>query len=176
MKKIIFTLLISCVLCGSVYADTSYKGKNIVSLNTSITDLLAGAGESLKQPSRDIPASQSEMLGLINSVRKEKGLNELKYSTALSDTAQQYAEYMSANNYFNHTSQSGQTSTDRITAADSALMKWSENIARNFNSTSDVVDSWMKSEKHRANLLDPDAEVVGIGFSGGYWVADFGAY
>ncbi|HEY9661942.1 MAG TPA: CAP domain-containing protein, partial [Allocoleopsis sp.] len=54
--------------------------------------------------------------------------------------------------------------------------RWSsiaENIAHGQQTPEDVVNSWMNSSGHRANLLNPAYQDIGVGFANGYWTQVF---
>ena len=95
------------------------------------------------------------------------------------NSAQSFAELMLALNFFAHNSPDGTTPDQRITAAGyTNWTTWGENIAEGYTTAEDVMNGWINSPGHRANLLNPAFKDIGIGASGGgapYWVQDFGA-
>jgi uncharacterized protein YkwD len=85
---------------------------------------------------------------------------------------------MATNHYFSHTSRDGRTFVDRITAAGYPVPR-SENIAAGQPTVAAVMDAWMGSAGHRANILDCSALAMGAASAQGdtygiYWVQDFG--
>lgn len=64
---------------------------------------------------------------------------------------------MESSNLFSHTRPDG---SDWYTV-DENIMK-GENFAFGFSSAERVVDAWMNSESHRANMLDEDFKTIGI--------------
>jgi uncharacterized protein YkwD len=84
---------------------------------------------------------------------------------------------MAANDYFDHTSQDGRSPTDR--AAEQGYEGGvGENIAAGYPDADAVMEGWMNSEGHRANILNCDYDVIGIGVADRdgtlYWVQNFG--
>jgi uncharacterized protein YkwD len=126
---------------------------------------------------------QAQVLALTNAERKKAGCNvALTANTALTKAAQDHAEDMLKNNYFEHNSQDGTSPFDRMTAAG---YKWSgaaENIAAGQATPESVMTSWMNSPGHKANILNCGLKDLGVGYAAGsgaaygqYWVQDFGS-
>jgi uncharacterized protein YkwD len=86
---------------------------------------------------------------------------------------------MAARDYFDHTSPDGKDPGDRITAAGYQWTTYGENIARGQQTPAAVMDSWMNSPGHRANILNCSFKEIGLGVhegSGGpWWTQVFGA-
>lgn len=102
----------------------------------------------------------SDMVGIINNYRKESNLNSLKISDELCKIAEVRAEEASL--MWSHTRPNG-------LGIDSLINKnieWTiagENLVKFKNATSkEIVDAWMQSETHRANLLNPRYRLCGI--------------
>ena len=76
---------------------------------------------------------------------------------------------------FSHSRPDG---SDYTTVLPSGLNAWGENVAMGQTSPEKVMESWMNSSGHRANILSSDFTLIGVGFyeSGGeyYWVQNFG--
>ncbi|MGP3991693.1 sigma-70 family RNA polymerase sigma factor [Streptomyces sp. 3N207] len=108
----------------------------------------------------DAPAEQ--VLALVNKERAKAGCRSLKLDDRLTRAAQLHSEDMSAKNYFDHTSQDGRSFSDRA-MAQGYKSPGGENIARGQNSPEDVMAAWMKSEGHRANILNCDVTTMGLG-------------
>ena len=87
---------------------------------------------------------------------------------------------MASLNYFDHTSLDGSSPWDRIRRAGYPLAGGAENIAAGYPSPQAVMDGWMNSPGHRANLLDPGSREIGLGYyrrgstGPGYVTQDFG--
>ena len=117
---------------------------------------------------------EREMLELINAERTSRGLNPLQLELRLNDAAEDHSEWMLNANVFSHTGQGGSSAGDRMRDANfnfSGSWTWGENIAwqseRGSSGISDDVanlhTSLMNSPGHRANILNPNFEVIGIG-------------
>lgn len=120
----------------------------------------------------------NEVVTLVNEERKKAGLSALKQDDALGQLAIIKAQDMINRNYFDHNSPYYGQSWDMATLFDYDYTSFGENIARNFQSPKEVVNAWMASEKHRANILNENYTNIGIGVKPNknrnyYWVQLF---
>jgi uncharacterized protein YkwD len=120
-----------------------------------------------------------EVVGLTNVERSRAGLRPLSVDPALGAAAQAYSSDMAARAFYSHTSPEGSRPWDRAAAAGSRMRAIGENIACGQRSPAEVVEGWMNSPGHRANILKPDFTHLGTGFAGGgpagtYWTQLFG--
>jgi hypothetical protein len=67
------------------------------------------------------------------------------------------------NNYWSHDSPAGETPWQFIVASGYQYNEAGENLAYGFSSADSVLDAWMHSPEHRANVLDNDYSEVGFG-------------
>ncbi|MET7729783.1 CAP domain-containing protein [Streptomyces sp. NPDC005402] len=121
-----------------------------------------------------------EVVGLTNRERARAGLRPLGVDPLLARAAQAYSTDMAVRAFYSHTSPEGTQPWDRAAAAGSTRRSIGENIACGQRSATEVVEGWMNSPGHRANILKPDFTHIGIGFAGGgpagtYWTQLFGA-
>ncbi len=121
----------------------------------------------------------SQVLALVNDERAKAGCGSLTTSSALQRAAQGHSADMAANDYFSHDSQDGRTFSDRIRAAGYTGGAIAENIAAGQQTASAVMQSWMNSSGHRANILNCSYRHLGVGYAKGgsmspYWTQDFG--
>ncbi len=104
----------------------------------------------------------------------------LTENSALSTAGQRHASDMAGRNYFSHRSIGGATLWQRIRQAGYRPRRYAENIAAGQSSAEDVVNGWMNSASHRANILNCRLREIGVGFAhndgtayGNYWVEVF---
>ncbi|MDT0482073.1 MULTISPECIES: CAP domain-containing protein [Streptomyces] len=121
-----------------------------------------------------------EVVGLTNRERARAGLPPLGVDPVLVRAAQAYSTDMAVRAFYSHTSPEGTQPWDRAAAAGSTRRSIGENIACGQRSAAEVVEGWMNSPGHRANILKPGFTHIGIGFAGGgpagtYWTQLFGA-
>jgi uncharacterized protein YkwD len=136
-----------------------------------------------------VPAYNAEyedrVIELVNQERTSRGLTPLVRSAGLTNAARYHAADMSQDNYFGHDTmdrEGGQLVMrcyywERIDNYYSGVND--ENAAAGYYSPEAVMDAWMNSGPHRANILNPDSRAIGVGFYQGedylpYWIQDFG--
>lgn len=122
----------------------------------------------------------AEVVSLTNAHRASHGLRPLADDPRLTAAAQAYSEDMAVRRFYSHTSPEGTQPWDRARAAGSTHLGIGENIACGQRSPAEVVQGWMDSPGHRANILKPDFTHIGVGFQGGgtagtYWTQLFGS-
>lgn len=98
-----------------------------------------------------------------NQKRADSGDGTLKESTLLDQAAQAKANDMVARDYWSHNTPDGKAPWIFIDQAGYQYHKAGENLAYGFTSSKDVVNGWMNSPTHRANLLDNGFTEVGFG-------------
>jgi uncharacterized protein YkwD len=122
-------------------------------------------------------STQAAVRTLVNEERARAGCSPVTTSASLTGLAQDFSEDMAARDFFGHTDPDGATPWDRAAAADVPSLG-GENIARGQADAQAVMDAWMNSDRHRANILNCDYKTLGVGVhlgSGGpWWTQDFG--
>lgn len=119
------------------------------------------------------PAAADATLCLLNKERTSRGLGALTRSAVLDKAADRFAVDMVERGFFDHVSPGGGTFMDRIKAAGWAPSgSWTagENIAwgsGSLGSPESIVDGWMHSTGHRANILNGAFSQIGIGIADG---------
>ena len=103
-----------------------------------------------------------QLLAGTNAKRAEAGLSPVTLNSTLSVAAANKAADMFAKNYWAHNSPTGTTPWDFITGAGYHYTVAGENLAKNFSNSGGVVDAWMSSPSHRANLLKAGYREVGF--------------
>lgn len=129
--------------------------------NQSAEEKLSSNEEELSNDGRE--SLEKQVFELINQERAKNGLSELQWSDELADVAREHSQDMAYNNYFNHTDLNGGKPSDRIKAAGITYMACAENIAAGSSTAEAVVQQWMNSEGHRANILNPNLNKLGVG-------------
>jgi uncharacterized protein YkwD len=120
-----------------------------------------------------------EVVDLTNRERVRAGLPELAVDPRLTAAAQAHSADMVARDFYSHTDPDGGRPRDRAAAAGATRRTVGENIACGQRSPADVVEGWMNSPGHRANILEADFTHIGVGLAGGgragmYWTQLFG--
>jgi len=85
----------------------------------------------------------------------------LRWNANLTAAADGHSLDMATNNYFSHTSLDGRTFTQRIDATGYTWSAAGENIAAGQTTAADAMNSWLGSEGHCANIMNPSYVDVG---------------
>jgi hypothetical protein len=99
---------------------------------------------------------------LSNDQRASAGSPKLTENAQLMAAAANKAADMLEKNYWAHNSPAGQTPWDFILASGYKYTAAAENLAKNFDTSSQVISAWMNSTEHRTNLLNSRYRDVGI--------------
>ncbi|MER6566005.1 CAP domain-containing protein [Streptomyces sp. NPDC001093] len=121
----------------------------------------------------------AEVVALTNTERGRAGLPPLAADPQLTAAARAHCADMVTRDFYDHIAPDGSRPWDRAAAAGYRGRTIGENIACGQRSPAEVVDGWMNSPGHRANILKRDFGHIGIGFAGGgragtYWAQLFG--
>ena len=112
---------------------------------------------------KDVPSAGQTLLKFINQHRGEHGLQPLTVDPALTQAARAHAMLMSQQKGDAQHQYPGEPDlVARAAQAGAHFHSVSENIASGSFRLEDLDRSWMKSDVHRANILDPKATAVGI--------------
>ncbi len=105
----------------------------------------------------------------------------LQRNGLLEKTALAYAQDMARYAYMDHTGRDGSTPQQRISAAGYSWVEAGENLASGVMSAEAVVDGWLHSPGHCANIMAPAYTEMGVAFAvnahdaaGIYWALEFG--
>ena len=115
------------------------------------------------------PAAGSGLTGsivdLTNAERRDAGMAALRASSALMQAAQIHAEQMARTGQMSHEIPGVRypTPSDRLAAVGYRWGSFGENIAMGQTSAAAVMDSWMRSSGHRANILNSRFREIGVG-------------
>lgn len=199
MKKLFFSFLsilaIIAVFTASISAATSHtvvagdtmwkiaaKYKvglsEIKSANPQIQNPnLIYPGQILNIPTGDssVLNYEGEVVRLVNEARAKNGLKELTHNWELSRVARYKSQDMKDKGYFSHTSPTYGSPFQMIRNFGISYKTAGENIARGQKTPADVVNAWMNSSGHRANILNPSFTEIGVGYvaNGNYWTQMF---
>lgn len=118
---------------------------------------------------------EEQVAALVNEQRAANGLSALTLSTTLSDVARLKSQDMHDNGYFSHTSPTYGSPFDMLKSLGISYRTAGENIAMGYASPEAVMDAWMNSAGHRANILNASYTQIGVGYvaDGNYWTQEF---
>jgi len=118
---------------------------------------------------------EQEVVELTNQERAKQGLAPLEIDTELSKVARAKSNDMATNNYFDHNSPTYGSPFDMMKSFGIDYKTAGENIAKGQQTPEEVVNAWMNSEGHRANILNADYTHIGVGYveNGNHWTQQF---
>lgn len=157
--------------------DTS----ELLRLNPDVapTNMQVGSTIRLKQaetPTESTPEVhrfEAKVAELVNNERAKHGLSPLQHRADISNVAREKAKDMIHSNYFSHNSPNYGSPFDMMRAFGISYRTAGENIAKGQASPQQVMNDWMNSSGHRANILNPDYHSIGVGYYEGAWVQMF---
>ena len=194
MKKFITLCMMLAVVTTSASAvshtvvkgDTMWKlavkyevgTSEIINANPQVSNPdLIYPGQVLTIPKVDsaVLAFESEVIRLVNEQRTQNGLKPLTANWELSRVARYKSQDMVDNRYFSHTSPTYGTPFQMMKAFGLRFRTAGENIAYGQRTPQAVVNAWMNSSGHRANILNASYTQIGVGYvsSGHYWTQMF---
>ncbi|EEY63799.1 SCP-like extracellular protein [Phytophthora infestans T30-4] len=123
-----------------------------------------------------------QMLDAVNAERSKAGLSALCTNKKIAAAAARHSKDMADHDFMEHDGSDGSTMSERITDAGYAWTAVAENVAAGQEDVASVMESWMNSEGHRANILGADYTMFGTAYAYNagstykhYWTQDFGA-
>jgi uncharacterized protein YkwD len=152
---------------------------------TAPSEKVTVPGKPMAHPpgTSDREAWEWEVIRLVNQERANNGdLPPLKRDNALDAAAYGHSQDMGVNDFFSHTGSNGSSPWDRMRTAGYYFNYAGENIAGGYSSPQWVMQGWMNSSGHRANILNSSFREIGVGYYydsdgsgyGHYWTQNFG--
>ncbi|TDC58840.1 hypothetical protein E1258_20165 [Micromonospora sp. KC207] len=124
-----------------------------------------------------VSAQAREVVNLVNAERAKAGCGALKINDKLMAAAQAHSQDQADNRKMSHDGSDGSDVGDRLGRVGYAWRAYGENVAWNQQTPAAVMDAWMNSPGHRANILNCSFTEIGVGIAssnGPYWTQDFG--
>ncbi len=130
---------------------------------------------TIPQVDSSVLTFENEVVRLVNEQRAKYGLNALRTNWELSRVARYKSQDMADNRYFSHTSPTYGSPFQMMKAFGLTYRSAGENIAYGQRTPEAVVNAWMNSSGHRANILNASYTQIGVGFvlDGYYWTQMF---
>lgn len=199
-KVLLGASVLSCIVClgTTSNAESEYACRSRVHRAPATRAprvLRAPAPSALPAPSTQASPGtwsrlEAEALALTNAYRARGAVcgaqafgpaAPLSASMPLHDAALEHSYDMGARHYFDHRALDGRTPEARMRAAGYGGGYTGENISAGQPTAREIVDGWMTSPGHCANIMSPNYRTVGIGHAlvagsgyGDYWTQDFG--
>lgn len=127
------------------------------------------------QATTSVSAFEKKVVDLTNAERAKQGLKPLTLDVQLSKVARIKSQDMHDKNYFDHNSPTYGSPFDMMKSFGISYKSAGENIAMGQTTPEQVVQAWMNSAGHRANILNSSYTHIGVGYvaSGNYWTQQF---
>ena len=106
-----------------------------------------------------------ESIILVNEARAQARLPRLTENGTLGRVAMAYSQRMARENFYGHADPQGKQVDDRIAAAGYLAQMSAENIARGQPDPATVVEGWLNSPGHRANIMNGALREIGAGYA-----------
>lgn len=150
----------------------------IKAANTSIKNYdLIYPGQKINIPlvAQSVSQFEGEVVRLVNEIRESHGLKPLIQDWQLSRVARYKSQDMRDAGYFSHTSPTYGSPFNMMKNFGITYRTAGENIAKGYSTPKAVVDAWMSSPGHKANILNSSYTHIGVGYveSGHYWTQMF---
>jgi len=151
-----------------IQANPQFKNPNLIYPGQKVTIPDISATTSI----------ENQVIQLTNQERAKNGLKPLTANWELSRVARYKAMDMRDKNYFSHTSPTYGSPFTMMKNFGITYKTAAENIAAGQTSPQAVVQAWMNSSGHRANILSTQSTTIGVGYAKGgsmgyYWVQMF---
>ncbi len=193
---VILLLVASIVNVGAAGSDTiTYKAvsgdtmwKIAVKYQVGVSEIIA-VNPQISNPSLIYPGQiinipkvnstalsyEEQVVKLVNQARAQNGLKPLTANWELARMARYKSQDMHDKNYFSHTSPTYGSPFDMMRSFGISYRAAGENIAMGYATPQAVMNAWMNSPGHRANILNPSFTQIGVGYvaNGNYWTQEF---
>ncbi len=149
-----------------IYANPQVSNPNLI---------YPGQVLAIPQVDSSVTAFENEVIRLVNEIRVKNGLSALNTNWELSRIARYKSQDMVSNRYFSHTSPTYGSPFQMIKSFGLTYQSAGENIAYGQTTPQAVVNAWMNSSGHRANILNSSYKQIGVGYvaNGHYWTQLF---
>jgi len=122
---------------------------------------------------------EEQVFNLVNQQRQQQGLQPYQCDAKAVKVARDYSALMCSTGHFSHYGPDGSTPWTRLKAGGVSYSTAGENIAAGQTTPASVMNSWMNSSGHRANILSGSFSHIGVGYDNcgqgykHYWTQTF---
>ncbi|MEU5939325.1 CAP domain-containing protein [Micromonospora sp. NPDC047548] len=135
-------------------------------------------GGTANSVSPGVSSQAQQVVDLVNAERAKAGCGKLGVDDKLMLAAQRHSQDQADHQEMSHTGSDGSDAGDRIDRVGYTWRTYGENVAWNQKTPAAVMDAWMTSPGHRANILNCAFTEIGVGVAssnGPYWTQVFAA-
>jgi len=163
---------------GLSYTELMKLNPKVVPTNMQVGSIIKLKGDTNANTNSNTTVSNyaNQVLTLVNSERSKAGLKPLKLNATLTKSAQAKSQDMHDKKYFDHNSPTYGTPFQMMNKFGYKYSYAGENIAMGQKTPKEVMNAWMNSAGHKANILNSNYTEIGIGYvaDGNYWTQQFG--
>ncbi|WP_421919483.1 CAP domain-containing protein [Marinifilum sp.] len=132
---------------------------------------------------QSVTIDEKLLLDLVNDVRAAgttcgdtyyPPVEAVSWNAKLEQAAKNHSTNMYENDFFLHESLNGSTLTTRLKEVEYNYSTAGENIAFGYTKEQQVINAWLKSAGHCANIMNGSFKEMGVGRAGTYWTQNFG--
>ncbi|MCG5446314.1 CAP domain-containing protein [Micromonospora sp. NIE79] len=137
-----------------------------------------GSSTGSNGSSGSVSGQAREVVDLVNAERAKAGCKALSIDDKLMTAAQRHSQDQADNQNMSHTGSDGSNAGTRLDRVGYTWRTYGENVAWNQKNPAAVMDAWMNSSGHRANILNCAFTEIGVGIAnsnGPYWTQVFAA-
>lgn len=159
-----------------IAVKTQTGTQELINANPSLKNPnLIYPGQVLTVPTKVNATTEAKVVELVNAERAKAGLKPLVSNWELARVAKIKAQDMTDKKYFSHTSP---TYGDPFTMIKNFGIKYTaagENIAQGQKTPQEVMNAWMNSSGHKANIMSSTYNQIGVGYDArsNTWVQQF---
>jgi uncharacterized YkwD family protein len=149
--------------------------RELMRLNPNVvpTNMQVGSVIRLRATAASPTTFEEQVAQLVNKERAKQGLSPLLHRADIKSVAEKKAMDMINSNYFSHTSPNYGSPFDMMKTFGIKYRTAGENIAKGQKTPQEVMNAWMNSSGHRANILNAKFDSIGVGYYNGAWVQMF---
>ena len=152
--------------------------REVIDANTQIKNpdlIYPGDRLNIPQLSSSVLNVERQVISLVNEIRVQNGLSALTENWQLSRVARYKSQDMADLGYFSHNSPTYGTPFQMMKQFGITYRSAGENIANGYSTAQAVVNAWMNSPGHRANILNASYSQIGVGYvaRGNHWTQMF---
>ncbi|MDD4842978.1 MAG: CAP domain-containing protein, partial [Anaerotignum sp.] len=151
-------------------STTNNTATNNTATNNTTTNNTT-TNNTTTQTTTSVSAYAQKVVDLVNVERAKAGLSALQIDPAVTKAAQVRAKEIQSS--FSHTRPDGRSCFTALDEAKASYRGAGENIALGQKTPEEVMNGWMNSAGHKANIMNPNFKYIGVGVDGNAWTQMF---
>lgn len=146
---------------------------------------IADKQDSLENQADSLSSIDKELLLTLVNAQRSQGCQcggtyypavpPLTWSDKLATVAQKHSNEMAQRNQLTHSSKNGDDPGKRLSKAGYHWRAYAENVAMGYSDERAVIQGWLSSPAHCANIMNPHVKEMGVAHKGKYWTQVFGS-